>query len=202
MMRKTMRKGILVAAVSFLVSLSGFAEPSSSGIMTVDMIELYNKYDKAQEAKEKLATAYKNAQDEINKMIEEGLKIHENYQELQAKASNPALTEEARQKFADEAKKKGVELQDKDKEITEYKQRIDSTLTQRQQTLASLHREEIKKAAGEVAKKKGGTHILPKSLFIYYDETKVPDETDAILALLNKSSGKSTVRSKTSSTRK
>lgn len=159
----------------------------SAKVLTVDAGELYNRYDKAIEAREKFNQAEENARKEINDMLQEGMKLHDAFKELQAKANNPSLTEEAKNKFVEEANTKLKLIEEKQMQIAQYKQQAEQTLLQRQQSITNLHLSDMKDACAKLAKEKGANLVLNSTgvLLMYSDGSA--DITEEAIEVLNAS---------------
>lgn len=156
--------------------------PVTVKMLVVDVNEMYSKYNKAIEAREKFTQAAENAQKEINDMIQEGMKIGETYNELMAKSNNPALTESAKKKFLDEANEKVKLIEEKQRQITQYQQQAADTLDQRNQSVMKLHLNDMQEVCTKIAKDTGANVVLNKMLVMYVDE-KADITQEAIEAL-------------------
>lgn len=183
-------KKIFLGLAFLMAGVAGLSAQKAPKILTVDMEEVYSKYTKAQEAQEKFATAVQGARDELNKMLQEGVKLGEGLQDLEDKANNPALTDKARQGFIAEAQAKGEAIQKKQMEIQQYQRQTDQTLTERRQSVVNLHMSEIKEALGSLAKKKGVDMVLNTSGVVVMYSAKELDVTDEAIKMLNSEDGK------------
>lgn len=152
-------------------------------MLTVDAAEMYSKYNKAVEAREKFNQAAENAQKEVNDMIQEGLKIGDDYNDLLTKSNNPALTESAKKKFLDEANDKFKLIQDKERQIAQYQQQAADTLAQRNQSVMSLHLNDMKEVCAKIAKDNGANLVLNTTSVMYADPAT--DITQEAIVLLN-----------------
>ncbi|OIO60088.1 MAG: hypothetical protein COZ46_06065 [Verrucomicrobia bacterium CG_4_10_14_3_um_filter_43_23] len=189
-----MKKRITILAAFLSASLSLMAADTTKaaapaknnlGILTVDVSEVYNNYRKAQESQEKFATSVDAAQEEIMSMVQDGQKLVESYQELEAKANNPALTEDARKKFMEEAKKKEDEIRKKEISVNQFRQQTDMNLNQRRQSLLNLHLSEIKDAVTKIAKKRSAEIVFNASgMGIMYANSSY-DITAEVISALN-----------------
>lgn len=182
-----MKKTIIAITVllSSLALSSYAAVPADVKMLTVDAGEVYAKYNKAIEAKEKFNQAAENAQKEVNDMIQEGLKIGDEYNDLLTKANNPALTETAKKNFLDQANSKAQLIEDKQRQISQYQQQAAETLSQRNQSVMSLHLDDMKKVCAKIAKDTGANLVLNSTgaLVMYADEKT--DITQEAITVLN-----------------
>lgn len=182
MKKKLTLLAALLAGSSFIQAANETPAPK---ILTVDVAEVYSNYRKAQESQDKFAASVESAQDEIKSMVDEGTKLVEGYQELEAKANNPALTEEARKKFEEEAKKKEEEIRKKEISVSQFKQQTDMTLNQRRQSLLNLHFSEIKDAVAKIAKQKNANLVFNSSGMGILFFTNEYDITADVITSLN-----------------
>lgn len=178
-------KKVLITLTAFTAfTLSAFAQTAPK-ILTVDMVDLYSKYNKAIDAQKKFESTIKTAQDEINEMLESGMKMGQEFQELSAKANNPALTEDARKKFEEQARTKAEEIQKKEVEINNFKQSTDQTLAARRQAVVNEHLYEIKNVVEKIAKQQKASFVLNSGggMLMYFDPAS--DITKEAIKVLN-----------------
>ncbi|PWU05552.1 MAG: hypothetical protein C5B43_03190 [Verrucomicrobia bacterium] len=157
--------------------------PVAVKMLTVDAAEMYSKYNKAIEAKDKFTEAAENAQKEVNNMMQEGLKLGEEYNDLIAKSNNPALTESAKKKFLDEANEKAKSIREKEVQIVQYQDQAADTLAQRNQSVMTLHLNDMKDVCAKIAKENGANLVLNTTSVMYADPST--DITKEAIALLN-----------------
>ena len=174
-------RSILVAVTILTAGFVGAQAQKAPNILTVDIEEVYNNYKKAQEAQEKFAIEVQNARDELNKILQEGVKMGEALQDLEEKANNPALTEKARKGFEEEARVKTEEIQKKQMEISQFQRETDQTLSDRRQAFVNLHMSEIRDSLAMLAKKKGADMVLNSSgVMVMYADCSFDVTQDAI----------------------
>lgn len=159
--------------------------PASAKFLTMDLSECYSKYGKALEAQEKFEQAEENARKEINDMIQEGIKLGDSYKELAAKANNPALSEDAKKKFMQEAEAKVKAIEEKQMQISQYQQQANQTLMQRKQSVTNLHLSDMKEVCGKIAKERGANIVLNTTgiAVMYHDGST--DITEEVIEILN-----------------
>lgn len=156
----------------------------SAKFLTVDVAELYGKYNKAIEAQKKFDEAAQNAQKEVNEMIQSGIKLGEEFKDFSAKANNPALTEAAKGKFLEQASAKAQQIEQKQMEISQYQQQASQTLAQRRQSVMNLHMNDMREVCSRIAKEKGADLVLNSTgiLVMYHNEqTDITEEATTIL---------------------
>lgn len=158
--------------------------------LTADLQKIYTKYYKAIEAEEKLEADTQTANNELQKLYQEGMTLGKKYDELLKKVEDTtgAITDSAKKKFKDEAEATANEIRQKQTTIAQYNQTASQTIAQRRQSIMNLHLEEIKKEAQNVAQKNGVQLVLPIHAVVYSDASL--DRTDEIIAELNKNAPK------------
>ncbi|MGE9292327.1 OmpH family outer membrane protein [Ruficoccus sp. ZRK36] len=180
-----MTKKFLLTFLAAFLMVGALQAQKTPMVVTVNMGELYKNYWKAQEADEKFQSSVENAQQEIQAMIEEGMGMANQLQDIQSKMNNPALTEAAREKFNAEAQEKAQAIREKEAEVNRYRQNTEKTLQQRRQSIVELHVTEIREEVIEVAKQKGADLVLNSAgmAVVYFDESF--DITQEVLNKLN-----------------
>lgn len=118
-------------------------------------------------------------------MIQEGIKLGDAYKELHTKASNPALTEDAKKKFMQEAEAKVKAIEEKQMQISQYQQQANQTLTQRKQSVTNLHLSDMKEVCAKIAKDKGANIVFNTTgiAVMYHDGSA--DITGEVIDILN-----------------
>lgn len=179
-------KKILLLTLNFVFSASVlFAAEASLKILTVDLGEVYSKYDKAVESQEKFTQATSKAQDEVNAMLKSGIELGEEFKALQAKANNPALNEEARKDFMEKANEKAKEIEKKQYEIAQYQEQMGRTLAERRQSVVNLHMSEIKDVVSKHAQAQKVDMVLNTTgVAVMYSDPKL-DITTKVISQLN-----------------
>lgn len=160
-------------------------QPVSANFLTMDLSEIYSKYSKAVEAQEKFDEAEENARKEINAMIQDGIKLGEEYKELHTKANNPALTDDAKRKVMQEAETKVKAIEEKQIQISQFQQQANQTLAQRKQSVMNLHLSDMKEECAKIAKAKGANLVLNTTgiAVMYHDGST--DITAEVIEALN-----------------
>lgn len=165
------------------------AVPIDAKVLIVDATELYEKYNKSIELREKFNQAAEGPKNELNEMIQAGIKIGEEYQELIAKANNPALTETARKKFAEEANSKMKLIEEKQRQIIQFEQQAEASLMplmQRNESLTKIHLQDMREVCAKIAKDKGANLVLNSTMVMYTDEkANITEEAIKILNARN-----------------
>lgn len=186
-------------SIKFIVALAAFgaavlaahAQPAVK-VLVVDMAKLYDSHYKTVEQNAKIQGDDQKAQQEVEKMNQEGNTIVEEYKALVEQANNPALSADAKMKAQNEAQGKLELIQRKQDDVRTFIQNTRNTLQQRLQTFRSLMLEEIGKVAADVGKRRGATLLFDKagpsmigvSNIIYSDPAF--EITDEVMAEINK----------------
>lgn len=178
-------KHLLVIGTALLLGSLFTYGATPPKILTVDMEQIYSNYNKAKDSQEQWVEAVKSAREEVSKMIQDGLKMGEEFQELQAKSNNAALTEEARKKYTEEAQAKAEEIQKKEAEINQFRQQTDQSLAQRRESIINLHMSEIKDVVAKVAREKAADLVFNSSGLMVLYADKAMDVTPESLKMLN-----------------
>jgi len=183
----------LVALAAFgAATFAAQAQPAVK-ILVVDMAKLYDTHYKTVEQNAKIQSDDQKAQQEVEKMNQEGNTIVAEYTKLVEQVNNPTLSADAKRKAEGEAMKQRELIETKQNEVRTFIQNTRNSLQQRLQTFRSLMLEEIGKLAGEVAKRKGATLLIDKagpsmigvSNIVYSDPAY--EITDDVMAEINKS---------------
>ncbi len=183
----------LVALAAFgAATFAAQAQPAVK-ILVVDMAKLYDTHYKTVEQNAKIQEADQKAQQEVEKMNQDGNTIVAEYTKLVEQVNNPTLSADAKKKAEGEAMKQRELIETKQNEVRTFIQNTRNSLQQRLQTFRSLMLEEISKLASEVAKRKGATILIDKagpsaigiSNIIYSDAGY--EITDEVMAEINKS---------------
>ncbi|MDE3083717.1 MAG: OmpH family outer membrane protein [Verrucomicrobiota bacterium] len=182
---------LLALAVFSAFTLSGRAQPAPK-ILTVDIGKAFDSYYKKQDEEAKLRVQGKKAEDEMQRLVKEGNGLVDQYKELVDQSKNPAFTNEARTKADEDSKKKMEEIRQKQNELQTFRTNTQQELQQLMQNSRNIFIEEISRAAGEIARRKGATLLLDKSgvgvygaSFLVYSDPAY-DITDEVIKEMNK----------------
>ena len=163
-------------------------------VVTVDMQRLFKEYYKTEQALEKLRDAAAQAEETRQNMVTVGQALVAEVRELEEKAQNPALSEEARQAAAATVDEKTNEVLQKQQELRTFEENTRRSLMQRNQTHRELMLDEITAQVMLVGKEKGadlifdtsapenGVGLIPSVLYAKEEW----DVTDSVLTRLNK----------------
>ncbi|GAB4269413.1 MAG: hypothetical protein Tsb0018_01420 [Opitutales bacterium] len=181
-----MKKNIitLLAICGFAFGLHAADKPQL--ILTADMNELFNNYYKAQDAQDKFQGAVEKAQAEVQDMIQSGMALVQQLQDLQAKATAEHVSEEKREAYGKEVEEMREKIRQKEVEVNEFRQQTDRTLAQRRQSLINTYISEIQDVVTKIAKDRGADYVINQAgpALIYFKPNL--DITKEALKELNK----------------
>lgn len=194
---KNILKTLLVPLALGASALLVHAQPAPK-VAVVDMAALYDKHYRTEEQNAKLQVDEQRAQEDLQRLNQEGNTIVAAYQELLEQMNNPVLSDAAKSKLEEDAQKKLEEIQAKQNEVQAFRQNVQRTLQTRISNFRDLLLEELSKLATDIAKQKGSTILIDKSApsgfgisnFIYVDPAY--DITDEVMAAVNRTKPAST----------
>ncbi len=193
----------LTAALAFVGSVyaaDAVSKPAADLILTADAAVIFNGYWKVQDAQQKLQASEEKANKELKEMYEKGVTIANEVQDLLGKANNPALTEEARKKFEDEAKQKEVVVQQKEVEFNQYQQQVSRTLSQQQEALMKGFADDVKNVTETLRQERGASIVLNAAGPIVITADPKNDVTQVIMDRLNVNKPKATTKTEGTTT--
>jgi outer membrane protein len=173
-----------------IMAVSASAADLKFGV--VDMSKAFSDFHKTKEAAEKFKVNLDKAQKEMNDRWSVYKNLMTDMQKLKKEASDPIMTQDARAKKGMEFEEKGKELRSLEQEIGEAQNRRNSQLKQEDMSIRKGIYDEILVVVKEKAKKDGYDFIFDKSgmslstvpVLIYYKDAV--DVTDLIIVELNK----------------
>lgn len=132
-------------------------------LVTVDMMSLFDKHYKTEEANVKFNDAAQKAQEQLDELNKKIQSVADEYKEMVEQSKNTVLTPDARSQKEGEAQKKIEEFQRLQAEAQNFRANTQRSLQQRVKTHRDLLLEEISKIVTDVAKRKGATLVLDRS---------------------------------------
>lgn len=165
---------------------AGSSEVSGSSILTVDMAKVYKSYGKAERSNEQFQAAVSKAQEEMKALLDEGIAMAKELQEIQEKMENPALSDSARNKFRQQAEAKAEDVRKKEVEVNQFRQETDRQLAQRREEFVSQHIKEIRKVIEKIAQKRGASVVLNTAGVEVLYSAEALDITELVIKVLNK----------------
>lgn len=155
-------KKILLVAVMALVSFGAFAQPKFAHVR---FQELWQLAPEADDARAKMATSSKEAQETYQAMVDE---FNSKYQAYQSQAST--MSQATRQL-------KEKELTEIQQRIQEFQQTITAELEQQQQVLFQPILEKAQGLVKSIAKNHGCIYVFDESSLLYIDDAQSVDIT-------------------------
>ncbi|MDR2664062.1 MAG: OmpH family outer membrane protein [Puniceicoccales bacterium] len=182
-----MKKILLtIAAACGCAALVAFGQPSPPfSAVTVDVARAYANYQQAERSKEQFQRAVERAQAEMRTMLDEGVALAKELQEIEERMDNPALSEAAREKLRKQGEEKADEVRKKEVEVNSFRQQTDRELMERREEFVGKHIEEIRLAAEKLAKKKKVQVALNVSTGAVLYAVPALDITDEVIQYLN-----------------
>ena len=176
-------------AVLALASASLAVSAADSVIYVVDIAQAFQSYYKAKEAFAQLESAAEVTTGELKAMDEKRVKLLAEFQEIQNKLKNPALTEEAKKEIQEkELQPKFAELQTIVNNMQGLKTQTEQKLAMQRREITSVHRKEIIKVIEKIAADKKADFVLEKGA-VYFNKP-ASDITEDVIAALNASAPK------------
>jgi outer membrane protein len=157
----------LLACVAFAgISSSAIAQPAAK-IAVVDMAKLLDDHHETQEQNNKLKADETRANEELEKLNQEGNVLVEELRALEERGKNPALSNDARAKLETDTRAKIEEIQRKQQEVQSFRGNTQRSLQQRIQNFRKILFDRLSGTVADVAKKKGVTLVIDKSGFTH-----------------------------------
>ena len=186
----------LILALSLVGLVSSHAADLKFGV--VDMSKAFSEFYKTKEAAEKFKGNLDKAQKEMNDRWSVYKNLMTDMQKLKKEASDPIMTQDARQKKAVEFEEKGKELRALEQEIGEAQNRRSSQLKQEDMSIRKGIYDEILVVVRDKSKAENYDFVFDKSgmslstvpMLVYYKDAV--DITDQIVVELNKAAPAST----------
>ena len=122
---------------------------AAPSIFYVDMGKAYSNFYKAKAAAEQIQASIDSTKAEIAKMDKSRQELIKDIQAVQEKLKNPALTEAAKKKLAEEAQPKVAEIQQLEANMRNISQQANERLQQNANNIRKVHMQEI----AEIVKK-------------------------------------------------
>ncbi len=180
-------------AITLLFIVAATANAADLKFGVVDMSKAFSDFYKTKEAAEKFKVNLDKAQKEMNDRWSVYKNLMTDMQKLKKEASDPIMTQDARAKKGMEFEEKGKELRSLEQEIGEAQNRRNNQLKQEDMSIRKGIYDEILVVVKDKARADGYDFIFDKSgmslstvpVLIYYKDAV--DVTDLIIVELNKS---------------
>jgi outer membrane protein len=144
-----------------LASLAAFAVSApAQKVAVVEMDKVYQGHWKTEDFINKLQGARADLEAKVQSLREEGQAMVENFNVLRERLNSPAANREATEREVNEA---GQKIQEKQQEIQLLVQRTQAAANERQNNHRITVMDEIRRTAGEIAKRRGATLCVDSS---------------------------------------
>ena len=150
----------------------------------VDMAKVYDSFYKTKPAQENFQMLAKQAQDEFEKMMNEGKKLFDEREELIKKINNPANSEAVKKDLEKQIAALEEKINKKGEEINRFRQEKDEKLDQQRQAILAEHFKEINAGVENLAKQKNADIIINKAGLLYSKPEF--DITNEVIQVVNK----------------
>lgn len=181
-MNKLIRTLITLAGLGLIAS-TAHAEPAFKPVV-VDMTKVFETHYKTEEAYAKFNEFGQKVQEQLDGVSKKIQELASQYQELVEQSNNTVLKPEARAQAQTDAQKKGEEIQRLQNEAQNFKNQNQTKIQQRVKNHRDGLIEEISIVVKTIARAKGATLVLDKSVSIYCDDSY--DITDEVVKEVNK----------------
>ena len=174
--------------VSILVSSLLFAVVAQAAptIYVVDTAQVYSNYYKAKEANAQIQSSVEQTNQELQKMDQKRQALVKELNAVEEKMKNPALTEEAKKKIAqEEGAPKFNEIRAIEQNIQNVRAQASQRLEQNIQSIRAIHLQDIREAVAKIAESKKADFILEKSVCLFSKPTV--DLTQEVITAINAS---------------
>ena len=174
-------KKLSILVSSILVAVVAQAAPT---IYVVDTAQVYSNYYKAKEANAQIQSSIEQTRQELQKMEQKRQALIKELNAVEEKMKNPALTEGAKKKIAqEEGAPKFNEIRALEQNIKNVNAQASQRLEQNVQSIRAIHLQDIREAVSKIAETKKADFILEKSVCIFSKPTV--DLTQEVIAAIN-----------------
>ena len=182
-MKKYMLKKMSLSA-GFLAGCFVACANEAKNTYVVDMAKVYDSFYKTKPAQENFQMLAKQAQDEFEKMMNEGKKLFDEREELIKKINNPANSEAVKKDLEKQIAALEEKINKKGEEINRFRQEKDEKLDQQRQAILAEHFKEINAGVENLAKQKNADIIINKAGLLYSKPEF--DITNEVIQVVNK----------------
>lgn len=170
----------------FLLSIfcaAGLFAQKAPVVGTVNVQRVLNDFSKHKAAVEKIRGAIAPVEEEMQRMQQNIERILTEGREVEARANNAALSDEARQEAQIQVRGLQEQLQQENVRLQQFRQQAQALAQKGQKEDLEPLQEEAVNAVRQVAQDKGIDLVLPLNTVIFADDAL--EITDAVIAVLN-----------------
>ncbi|MCF6313361.1 MAG: OmpH family outer membrane protein [Verrucomicrobiales bacterium] len=184
----------ILLSVLLAMTLAGVSKASAQDIKigVVDMQQCLNKYYKTKLKVKDVEAQAKGSRAKLDERVADFKRIQVRLGALDKKARDTALSQEARKGAAVEMQQLVQEGRAKERELQEAQRKAQGELLNARQQMEKTLVDEVRVVVNEASKKAGLDMVIDKSFLprgnkvLVVVTEKVPDLTDAVIAVLNK----------------
>src|SRR5690242_18243008 len=187
-MKDWLRSSILGVLAMTLVSGTAWAETK---IGTVDFKKVYENYWKKQQSEKIINEMKDDARKEHNNQLNEIKKVNEEYQNIQSTATDPALSQDEREKRKKTAEDKFRQLRDMDSILKDYDRNAEIRIREQIERTMNRMVDEIRTVITAKAKSAGFSLVIDVSALsgvatpvVFYTNNE-NDMTEGVITALN-----------------
>ena len=150
------------------IPLYAAAQPAPK-IFVVDTVKVFEAHPMTKQQQAALRADEQKASEQLKKMEGEARALADKLKEQQQKFDDPTITASQKDAIRAEGQKTGQQLQAKQAEGQQLLAKTQGEIQQKIQTSRGQILGDIAKAAGEVARRKGGTLVYDRNTMLYAD---------------------------------
>lgn len=158
---------LLLAALACF-PLAAAAQPAPK-IFVVDTVKVFEAHPLTKQQQASLRADEQKASEQLKKLEGEARALADKLKEQQQKFDDPTITATQRDAIRAEGQKTGQQLQAKQAEGQQLLAKTQGEIQQKIQTSRGQILGDIAKAAGEIARRKGGTLVYDRNTMLYAD---------------------------------
>ena len=163
---KSLHRLLLVALAA--LPLAALAQPAPK-VFTVDMAKVFEAHPQTKVQQAALKADEQKANEQLKKMEGEARALAGKLRDQQTKFDDPTIAASQKEAIRTDAQKTAQELQAKQNEAQQLMAKTEREMQQRAMQMRGQIIGDIAKAAGDVAKRKGGTLVYDRNQMLYAD---------------------------------
>ena len=163
---KSLHRLLLVALAA--LPLAALAQPAPK-VFTVDIAKVFEAHPQTKVQQAALKADEQKANEQLKKMEGEARALAGKLRDQQTKFDDPTVAASQKEAIRTDAQKTAQELQAKQNEAQQLMTKTDREMQQRAMQMRGQIIGDIAKAAGDVAKRKGGTLVYDRNQMLYAD---------------------------------
>lgn len=153
-------KSILLTTLLILGLITSAQAQKTPIVLTVDMGEVYQNYEKAQEALEKFQSSVDNANTEIQALLEQRQALQAEAEDINTKALSNETSDAMKTQLQQQLQTKVQEMRAKEMEINQFRQQTQAFITDRRNSIFRIHVDAISETVEAIAKERGADMVF------------------------------------------